>query len=198
MAWNTEETRQKLKDAAVAEFAAHGLAGTRVERIAAAAGVNKERLYKYFGSKERLFSLVLSDELAKIAEAVPLTSVRGDGLADYAGRCFDYHVDHPDLVRLLHWEALEFTGPTVPDEADRTDAYRRKVAVVAEGQRDGDLASGIGAAELVFLVIAMCGWWAAAPQVARMVSGAAPHEDTAVRARQRTAVIDAVRRLARP
>jgi AcrR family transcriptional regulator len=71
MAWNTAETQAKLKAAAVQEFAAHGLSGTRVERIAERAGVNKERPYKYFGSKEELFANVLSDELARIATAGP-------------------------------------------------------------------------------------------------------------------------------
>ena len=192
MAWNTEETRQRLKEAAVAEFAAHGLAGTRMEKIAARAGINKERLYKYFGNKEQLFTVVLSDELAKIAAAVPLESVRSDDIGEYAGRCFDYHVDHPDLVRLLHWEALEFDG-AVPDEQERTQHYRSKVAVFRAAQDEGILAPDVPPAELVFLVTAMAAWWAAVPQVARMISGAAPTEDAIVRQRQRTAVVAAAR-----
>jgi len=41
MAWHIEETKSKLKAAAVQEFAERGLAGTRVESIARRAGVNK-------------------------------------------------------------------------------------------------------------------------------------------------------------
>ncbi len=49
------DTRARILEAALAEFAAHGLAGARTEHIAAAAGVNKALLYYYFDSKEKLY-----------------------------------------------------------------------------------------------------------------------------------------------
>jgi AcrR family transcriptional regulator len=73
MAWDTDKTKQLLLDAAVQEFAEHGLQGARVDRIAKSAGVNKERIYQYFGNKEQLFSRVLDAELGKLAAAVPMT-----------------------------------------------------------------------------------------------------------------------------
>jgi TetR/AcrR family transcriptional regulator len=48
------ETRSRILDAALSEFAANGLAGARTEQIATAAGVNKALLYYYFESKEKL------------------------------------------------------------------------------------------------------------------------------------------------
>jgi TetR/AcrR family transcriptional regulator len=53
------ETRQRILDAALGEFAANGLAGARTEAIAAAAGVNKALLYYYFDSKEKLYAAAL-------------------------------------------------------------------------------------------------------------------------------------------
>src|SRR6266700_1486367 len=53
------ETRQRILDAALREFAAHGLAGARTEAIASAAGVNKALLYYYFDSKEKLYTAAL-------------------------------------------------------------------------------------------------------------------------------------------
>ena len=38
--------------------------------IAERAGINKERLYKYFGDKQALFETVLTDELDKLAASV--------------------------------------------------------------------------------------------------------------------------------
>lgn len=190
MAWNTEETRRRLKEAAVVEFAAHGLAGTRMERIAARAGINKERLYNYFGDKEQLFTTVLSDELAKIAAAVPLDSL--SDLGDYAGRCFDYHVGHPHLVRLLQWEALAYGDGAVPDEEGRAAHYRRKVEAFRAAQADGVLDASPEAADLVFMIMALTSWWLAVPQLARMVTGPADV------ARRRAAVVEAARRLATP
>ena len=55
MAWDTEGTRRRLKEAATAEFAEHGPDGTTMAAIAERAGINKERLYKYFGDKQALF-----------------------------------------------------------------------------------------------------------------------------------------------
>lgn len=169
MAWNTEETKRRLKEAAVAEFAAHGLGGTTMERIARKAGVNKERLYHYFGDRDRLFAAVLADELNKVAAAVPLERLDGpEAVADYAGAVYDYHAEHPELTRLLLWEGL-LDAPQVPDEESRTAYYRRKVAAFAEAQQGGKITDEIAAADLAFLVLALAGWWYAVPQMARMI-----------------------------
>ena len=44
MAWDTERTKQLLLDAATEEISSFGLAGARIDRIAASAGVHKERI----------------------------------------------------------------------------------------------------------------------------------------------------------
>jgi AcrR family transcriptional regulator len=195
MAWNVEATKSKLKAAAVQEFAERGLAGTRVESIARRAGVNKERIYNYFGGKEDLFAVVLSEELDRFADSVPMMGGGEDDLGAYAGRCFDYHCDHPVLVRLLHWEALEFpAGKPVPDEDDRAARYAQKTAAIVAAQQDGRVAASIEARDLVFVVIAMTAWWAAVPQLARMVTGA--DDTTAERARRRASVVAIARHLA--
>jgi len=197
MAWNTEETRRRLKEAAVEEFGQHGLAGARVDRIAARSGVNKERLYGYFGNKERLFATVLRDELALIATAVPMELLRAEDIGEFAGQVFDYHAAHPHLARLLHWEALAYGDGSVPDEEVRGAFYRQKVEAFAAAQQDGMLAEDPDAAHLVFLILALAAWWFAVPQVVRMLYG--PEVDPAEdRARQRAAVVEAARRLALP
>src|ERR1700749_3002284 len=73
MAWDTEGTRRRIGEAAAAEFAERGPDGTTVAQIAARAGVNKERLYNYFGDKRALFHSVLGDELDKLAAGVAAT-----------------------------------------------------------------------------------------------------------------------------
>src|SRR5688500_10592170 len=61
-----EATREAILTAATDEFAAFGLGGARVDRIAARAGINKRMLYYYFGQKEDLFLAVLERAYAKI------------------------------------------------------------------------------------------------------------------------------------
>src|SRR5689334_16893595 len=164
-----------------------------MDRIAERAGINKERLYRYFGDKERLFATVLADEMTKIAEAIPPEILTEVDLGEYAGRCYDYHVAHPQFARLLHWEALAYGEKPVPDEETRVAHYRRKVAGFEMASRDGV----IDPAHLVFLAMAMASWWDAVPQLARMVTGVSevtPEEH----ARRRSTVVEAARRLAGP
>ncbi|MFE9426384.1 TetR family transcriptional regulator [Kitasatospora sp. NPDC006697] len=198
MAWDTEETKRRLKAAAVGEFAERGLAGTTVDRVARMAGVNKERLYHYFGDKENLFAAVLADELARVAEAVPVESVAEGDVGEFAGLVFDYHAAHPQLARLLHWEGLTGIDP-LPDEEARAGHYRAKVEAFAAAQRAGLIARDLDPGHLVFMIIALSAWWFAVPQVARMLagegSGGSAEEQVAER---RRAVVTAARRLARP
>jgi AcrR family transcriptional regulator len=192
MAWDTEGTKQRILDAAVVQFADHGPDGTTVERIAAAAGVNKERVYNYFGGKRALFDLVLSEELAAVAHAVPSRSFAEEDIGEYAGRVYDYHRQRPALTRLLRWESLMFDGEC-PDEAQRRRHYEQKTAAVADGQERGAITGDIDADHLIFLILSLSAWWFTAPQVARMVSGA---DSEAEHARRRTSVVLAARRLA--
>ena len=57
------KTKQKIIDASLIEFAKHGLAGARVDRIAEDAGVNKAMIYYHFGSKESLYMDVITDHI---------------------------------------------------------------------------------------------------------------------------------------
>ena len=183
VAWDTETTRRRLQEAATAEFAERGPDGTTMARIATRAGINKERLYKYFGDKDALFETVLSDELAKLAESV--APYRDEDVGEFAGRTFDYHAAHPELARLLIWEGL--TGRAPADEAARTAHYRDKVRRVSSAGLDPD--------HFVFFLIGLSAWWIAAPQLAFMLSGA-DADDPDERARRRGFVVEAARRLA--
>ena len=53
--------------AACREFAARGFAGANVDRIAAAAGVNKAMIYYHFASKAALYRAILNDMFAAVA-----------------------------------------------------------------------------------------------------------------------------------
>ncbi|WP_338883562.1 TetR family transcriptional regulator [Xenorhabdus sp. TH1] len=192
MAWDIEGTKCKILTAAVIEFARFGPDGTTVEKIAKSAGVNKERIYNYFGDKRALFSAVLRSELAKVAQEVPITSFAVEDIGEYAGRAYDYHSRHPELSRLMRWEGLIFDGE-VPDEEQRREYYGYKVQAVADGQQQGMLTQALEPDHLAFLVLALAGWWSAVPQVARMLTGSESQKE---HDRRRASVVEAARRLA--
>ncbi|PRY36704.1 TetR family transcriptional regulator [Umezawaea tangerina] len=194
MAWDTEETKRRLRDAAVVEFAEHGFAGATTDRIARTAGVNKERLYAYFGNKQGLWSTVIDSELERLAAAVPLTADSLRDIGSFAAALYDYHASHPHLGRLLQWQELR-AEDTSPDPAT-TVHYRRKVEVFAQAQRDGVVDPDVDPGMLMFSLIALAAWWQTAPRLARMVtgSGASARE----RKRRRDFVAEAARRMAHP
>ncbi|RJL31594.1 TetR/AcrR family transcriptional regulator [Bailinhaonella thermotolerans] len=167
---DTTATRDALLCAARAEFAEHGIAGARVDRIAQRAGVNKERIYGHFGNKEKLFDAVMRDALDEVAESVALP---GDDPVDYVGRIYDFHRDNPTVVRLLMWEALHYRQEALPGEAQRVAQSARKVESLARGLgRD----PSPDVARLVLTLIGLAVWPNAMPTVARLIVG--PEADT--------------------
>src|SRR5581483_1507283 len=58
----------RILAAAAAEFAERGFAGARVDRIARRARINKAMLYYHFGSKERLYRVLLHGLFTRAAE----------------------------------------------------------------------------------------------------------------------------------
>jgi AcrR family transcriptional regulator len=195
MAWDIEGTKRALLEAAVEEFAEHGFAGGRVNRVAARARVNKERLYEYFGSKAELFELVLQRELAGVAAAVPLHVDESGGLdlGSYAGRVFDYHRERPHLLRLLHWEGLE---PTVEgmETGRRAELYTEKIEAIRQAQHSGSVNADVDAGSLLYAVLALAAWRFAVPQTTRSMLGT-HGDDVAI---QRAALVELAGRLARP
>lgn len=94
--------------AARAEFSAKGLKGARVNEIATRAGVNKQLLYYYFGSKEDLYRKALEEVYTeirslerglKLADQPPLQAMQA--LIAFS---FDYLARHPDFIGLLNHE----------------------------------------------------------------------------------------------
>lgn len=195
MAWDVEGTKRRIYEAALIEFAEHGPNATTIDRIARRAKVNRERIYNYFGDKATLFATVVSGEVDKIAEAVPLTIASPADAGTFAGASFDYLRDHPKLARLTLWEGLT-SADRIADEASRSSVYAEKTAAVAAAQRAGVIDDRTAAPDLVFLLISLSSYWAAAPHIARML--AAGDDRAATADARRAAVVRAAIQLATP
>jgi TetR/AcrR family transcriptional regulator len=105
-------SRQLILSAAQDEFAAYGLNGARIDRIAKRVGASKNLIYHYFGSKDRLYLNVLEgiyrqmredqDDLA-LQELPPV-----EGMRRLVANTFDHFVRSPALIRLMSIENIHF------------------------------------------------------------------------------------------
>lgn len=165
MAHDAEQTRQELLSAATAEFAEHGLAGARVDRIAAAAGVNKQRIYGHFGSKDDLFDAVLARTMREAAATK--NAQPDDTPGDYIARTFDFHREQPQLLQLVMWEALSRPVSAALADDTRREHYDSKVKGIMEmaGLDEQD------ARYALFTVLALSTYALAFPQVSALVLG---------------------------
>ena len=154
-------TKERLLDAATGEFAAHGIAGARVDRIAAAARANKQLIYAYFGSKEQLFDAVVATSCGPLVQAVPFDP---EDLPGYVGRLFDYVIEHPEVVRLVLWAGLERPTAIAPFEAD---SYRAKLKALTEAQRERRIDATFAPADLLALLLGLVGAWFTASEAIR-------------------------------
>ena|ERR1700729_80000 len=182
MVRDAEATRQRLLDAAQEEFAARGIAGARVDRIAQAAQSNKAQIYHYFDSKDGLFDAVF-DRI--VSATVTDTPIDPTNLPEYAGRLFDRYQKHPSVQRLATWYRLERAdgadpiGAIVASNAD-------KVKAIDQAQRAGRLTTRFEPAVLLALVLTLSGTWSSmTPEYAGLVRRLSV-------AKRRQAVVDAV------
>ena len=169
-----QRSRQRLLDAATHEFAAFGIAGARVDRVAAGAQVNKAQMYSWYGSKDGLFDAVFALHLHRIVDAVPFTP---DDLPGYAVALYNSYLTDPELVRLASWKRLERvpTGELLAAHPTHADA---KHAAIARAQADGQIIGGIRPDEVYALVIALAGTWSpvSGTFTASLTDGNAEHE----------------------
>jgi len=180
MGRDAQATRQRLLEAATAEFAEHGIAGARVDRVAAAAGCNKALIYSYFGNKDQLFEAVFARNIAEFYELVPFDAA---DLPAYAGRLFDHYEAHPVTLRLSTWYRLERAGGALPAVSAVNDIRLERLR---QAQVDGVVPEHFDPVQLLVLLQAVPAAWATTnPELAGTTS----------REFRRRTVIDAVTKL---
>lgn len=160
---DADRTRQSILDAAVAEFSAAGLSGTRMERIALRAGVNKRLIYYYFGSKEALFLGVLEQTYADIRAAEtalhltdlePATAVRR--LVEFT---WDYYLANPQFVTLLNTENLhraEHLKQSTRIREMNSPLVQLLGDVIARGQQQNLFRGGVDPVQLYITIASLC------------------------------------------
>lgn len=150
-----ETTAAALLDAAAARFARHGYENTSVRDIAADAGVNPALIYRYFGSKEKLFVKVVSrdrDPAAIIAG--PLDELPDRSVTWFRNRPPAIAGEHPlalmlrsagreGVADLMRAQVRDTVG-TLADRLEGPEAELRAAVILALNVGIGALASVAG------------------------------------------------------
>jgi AcrR family transcriptional regulator len=188
IARDAEATKLRLLAAATSEFAAHGVAGARVDRIAKAAGANKQLIYAYFENKDGLFDAVLAKHCGALAAEVPFDA---EDMPGYVGRLFDYALGHPEVYRLVSWAALERPSAVAAFERE---SYGAKLESIAGAQKDGGIDSSFAPADLLALVMAIAAAWFSASEAIRRFDSTDPMSSERL-AQFREAAVEAASRV---
>jgi TetR/AcrR family transcriptional regulator len=148
-------TRRKLLVAARREFAQSGLAGARVDEIAARAGVNKQLVYHYFGDKDALYLAVLEgvyEEIRAQERELNLEGLAPDkAIKKLIERSFDHLAAHPDFILLLNDEnrgGARHVRGSKKLAAMHSPLVSMVSKILAEGVRSGIFRKGINPAHL--------------------------------------------------
>ncbi|OLR92627.1 TetR family transcriptional regulator [Actinokineospora bangkokensis] len=178
-------TKARILRAATAEFAEHGYAGGRVDRIVREAGTNVRMIYAYFSGKDGLFDAAVAGAVESMAAAVP---PRVDDLPAWAGELFDYHRREPTTLRITMWAHLERPEAA----AEPVESYVAKTTAVS-----GVDSAPLTAVDLLVFVYALAQAWYLTPTGLLRADGSDPADPQRV-ADHRAAIVAAVDRLVHP
>ena len=129
-----------MAEAARAEFAEHGYAGARTDRIVRAAGVSKQLLFYYYGSKAGLYQAVVEEAQASLSTPTSVERVRSSGrerLRQELHRLFDSLAVDPDVAKLVLQAETPAAGPASAAATIAKGMIDQLQAVITEGQGTG-------------------------------------------------------------
>ncbi|MCC5967991.1 MAG: TetR family transcriptional regulator C-terminal domain-containing protein [Natronohydrobacter sp.] len=109
LAEKRDEILQTIRDAAIAEFAAHGFSGASTQGIAARAAITKNRLHYYITSKDDLYADALRYIVAlwdEMFHGIDMTQGPEPFLREYISRKLHHVLAHPEIARMFTAEIM--------------------------------------------------------------------------------------------
>lgn len=148
---------------ATQEFAQHGLAGARIERIQQCTRTSKRMVYYHFGSKEGLYRAVLEHafETARQADQGfdPSAGTPEDALRQMVSNAFEAFVSNPAFVRLLTFENLG-GAPFIRGSEHVSRLNRQAIAdlqhILERGQRAGVIRPQLNPMDVYITMVGLC------------------------------------------
>ncbi len=184
-------TRARILDAAFVEFAEKGLAGARVDEIAARAGANKRMLYAHFGSKEALWLEVLEatyaakraeERAVEVAELPP-----AEAMAKLVAFNLRYVARHPEFLAILHQENLHraaYLASSARVQALYSPLLETLRGVLARGEAAGMFRAGVDPLQLYVSLLGLSHFYLANRYTLSTIFGAALDTEAALAERE--------------
>lgn len=154
--------RKNILTVAMAEFAANGLSGARIDEIAAKTNTSKRMIYYYFGDKEGLYGRILEEAYREVRageqelELDHLAPV--EALKLLAEFTFDHHSRHPDFIRIVMIENIHRGDYMEKSELIRllnAGAIQKLEAICRRGRESGLFRDDVTPLELHWHISAM-------------------------------------------
>ena len=197
-------TQRKLLTAARREFAACGLAGARVDEIAARAGVNKQLVYHYFGDKDALYLAVLEWVYEEIRAQERKLNLEGlppqRAIKKLIESSFDYLARHPDFIVLLNDEnrgGARHVRNSGKLEAMHSPLVSMVSKILKQGVRAGTFRKGVNPVHLYISIAGLSYFFFSNTPTLSAIFGRDLSSATAKRARRKH-VVDLVMQALRP
>jgi AcrR family transcriptional regulator len=158
-----DQTRRDILAVATEEFASKGLAGARIDEIAARTRTSKRMIYYYFGSKEGLYVAVLEEayrNIRHIEHDLAVDHLTPEAaLRELVGFSFDRHQENPAFVRLVCNENLHYgrfvrqSGKITTLNAPAIETIRR---LVERGKAEGAFREDVDPIDVHMSISALC------------------------------------------
>ena len=160
---NPEGTQKNIIEVATREFAEYGLAGARIDEIAAKTKSSKRMIYYYFGDKEGLYLRVLESAYSKV-RAVEATLHLDDLAPAEALRrlvefTFDHHNSNEPFIRLVMIENIhhgEYLSRSKAIQGLNVTAIDTISRLYERGVKAGVFRRGIDPIDLHWQISALC------------------------------------------
>jgi len=149
------ENEERILDAALEEFSAHGFRGATIDRIADHAGMSKPNLLYYFRRKQDMYEALIARLLETWLEPLKELDAAGDPLPElqsYIRRKLEMSRDFPRESRLFANEILQ-GAPRIKRllESELKPLVDEKVEVLHGWMRDGQI-NPVDARHLIFSI----------------------------------------------
>jgi AcrR family transcriptional regulator len=155
-------TTADIIEVATREFAENGLAGARIDVIAAAMQTSKRMIYYYFGSKDGLYVAVLEEAYRRMREmerGLHLEDLPPEAaLRKLVAFTVDYQAAHPEYIRLVMNENMHrgtYLAQSRLIQQMNVPAIERLRDVLERGVADGSFRSGLDAVDLHMSISAL-------------------------------------------